>query len=134
MIIFVQSNKPVKPLNYEPSNYFIPAILLGIVFILETLGMPDKWACLCGILVLPVTIIITAIIDHKTHYFTNKQREINKARARAKELHEEWIRDNQDFIRKENKRIDREVDEMGTYKEGGYVNKSPAGGFPSGGF
>ena len=68
----------------------IPAILLGIVFILETLGMPDKWACLCGILVLPVTIIITAIIDHKTHYFTNKQREINKARARAKELREEW--------------------------------------------
>ena len=96
----------------------IPAILLGIVFILETLGMPDKWACLCGILVLPVTIIITAIIDHKTHYFTNKQREINKARARAKELHEEWIRDNQDFIRKENKRIDREIDEMGEYPYG----------------
>lgn len=112
----------------------IPAILLGFVFILELLGMPDKWACLCGFLLLPVTLIVAAIIDHKTHYFRNKQREINKARARAKELHEEWIRDNQDFIRKENKRIDREVDEIGTYKEGGYVNKSPAGGFPSGGF
>lgn len=115
----------------------IPAILLGFVFILELLGMPDKWACLCGFLLLPVTLIVAAIIDHKTHYFRNRQRELVKSRRAAQRFLKEWDRildEEWEELKKEDpegcRYVEREIEEGSKP----VVDKHSTVGFPSGGF